>query len=128
MDHGFDGRKKIPGRFVVVDDEPKKEPPPIKIAEPRPHSWRRPYEIYVSKGGMNGAMRYDAMPFAVVGTLAEVNAILRERENATGLPIFMMRGMNRPMPRNPPDGIFVRPTEFDELDPHEIRCVRGRSW
>jgi len=117
-------------RFVDADPELQREwerkhaKPQVKIEETRPHCWRRPYEIYVSVNGMRGAMKYDAMPFAVVGTLEEVNAILRERENATGLPIFLMRGVNAKLPRNPPDGIFVRPTEFDELDPHEIRCVR----
>jgi hypothetical protein len=105
---------------------PEKDPAQV-VAETRPHAWHRPYEIYISVNGMRGAMVYDAMPFAVVGTVEEVNAILREQENATGLPIFMTRGMNAKMPRNPPDGIIVRQIEFDELDPHEPRCVR-RGW
>ncbi len=121
-------------RFVDEDPElqrgweRKHAKPQVKIEDTRPHAWHRPYEIYISeKNGMRGSTRYDMQPYAVVGTVGEVNAILREQENATGLPIFMMRGYNAKMPRNPPDGIFVRPIEFDELDPHETRCIR-RGW
>jgi hypothetical protein len=113
--------------FTDVPRPPRKEPA-LKVEEPQPHCWHRPYEIYISKGGMNGAMVYNAQPFAIVGTIEEADQISRERSEALGLPIYMTRGMNARLPRVPPDGVIVRQIEFDELDPHEIRCVRGASW
>ncbi len=123
---GWDGHKFVRGVFTVID-EPKKEPAPVKIAEPVPRCIVTQHEVRVRLSkptDMTPPFQY-AHPM-YWGSKLDCRAFAEEKSRELNLPIIVVDEINLDLASaafaNP--GVYLVCTQFDQFNDKSGRVFR----